>query len=344
MPNFPFGKNLPPGESEPQLTPTQSVFGYAALYKKKDAVTDYTLTEQRYRLQPHAIKPHEAGAFYRRFFDDPKDVQAYCRVNLMGVIHDPQMPDQEERKDRLRRYINEYLDLIIKSDHRNYPANPKVVHRHVPEYVPDGLSDMGEDDEINPWARSREKIRVNKAEMFKTAKPLLYEIFSMNFAKPRIVERVASFVHDNIKYGNNRKTKVPEVRSKLLEEYMEEGMGVCRHHALYTQVLLQALGITSRLVKCNMGNPPFPLGKHACNLVRIDGIWFLLDVTNPRESTPVLPSRNFLTRLSDENQRQIAQEGLDLNGKKYQWDIPFEGRTRRYETRNTMHYRIMENS
>ena len=47
-----------------------------------------------------------------------------------------------------------------------FPPNPGQVKKGVPDYIPDGLSDMGSDDEVNPAARSREKIRIDKQKIF----------------------------------------------------------------------------------------------------------------------------------------------------------------------------------
>ena len=75
---------------------------------------------------------------------------------------------------------------------------------------------------------------------------------SLKQVKNFIVQWVAYYVHDKMPYDYKNLGPVNPFKSVPLTQIQEDKQAVCRHHALYTQVLLQAFGITSRLLKCNL--------------------------------------------------------------------------------------------
>jgi hypothetical protein len=75
----------------------------------------------------------------------------------------------------------------------------------------------------------------------------------------------------------------------VLSEYLEKGLGVCRHLSIFFQLYLQEAGIHCRVVKGNLKFYIFK-GRHAWNLVSIDSRVLLVDVTHPNGDEPYLIS------------------------------------------------------
>jgi len=323
---FESPKKIEQQEKIPQWTVQQRVLGSAILTGEEKATISYQL-EGSSRHMTHQITEKEIPQVIKRIKADPKDAQAMCRINLMAIARDPRRQSPQKIKDRLERYLKAYINLIINADKINFPEGEKIYH-DVPAYIPDGLSDMGGSKEIDPQKRSREKIRVNKAKVYEQAKDLLTDIFTKNLTKQEIVHEVAKYVYTQMHYDYKGDALFEEQkgRSVGVHEYMEQRLGVCRHQAMYTQLLLQLAGITSRLMKCHING-----GRHACNLVRINNIWHLLDVTNPEEF-PDGATKIYLKKLPEKD--------IDLNAKTYFWTLPCADHTRKYQNLISMNYRI----
>lgn len=326
----------------PSLTFQEKVLGGGMLYGTK-TVTDYKLDGNGVRLNPHSLNQHEFNALTQEFRHDPFTRLAYVRENLRDIMGDEKIP-LEQRKDRARRYVDAYSTLTVKLDRKAFPPDETTVHNGIPEYIPDGLSDMGSDSAIDPTSRFREKIRIDKAKVFKKAKPLFNEIFSMQFSKnvtreqwkKYVTLKVAHFVYTSMPYNKlGRMHNAFGARSVRLDEIEEQQISECRHHALMSQVLLQAFGITSRLMKSDLEIDGRRLGAHANNIVRIEGQWYLLDSTNP-ERKPDGTSELYL--------KPIPEKTIDLNTNQYVWELKgANGENRTYTSRSNMFYRIMDN-
>jgi len=158
--------------------------------------------------------------------------------------------------------------------------------------------------------------------------------------KQYIVDQVAGFVYDKMPYDYDQKIAYrAQGRSMNLEDVMKDHMSVCRHHALFTQVILQSFGITSRLLKCTMRTPGTSDIPHAANLVRINSIWHLVDTTNPdRESTGKITP--FV--------KPLMEREVNTGKNNYEWNITAKLfgaiSPRTYRSRDNMYYRIMDNN
>lgn len=336
------------GKGEPQkntspLTLQQKALGAGMLYGKR-ATTEFTLAGQQ-RIYTSTLAPHEYQALVQEFQHDPFTKLAYGRQNLLAIMHDPRLP-LEIRQDRVRRYTDAYLDLVTDLDHRAFPPDDRV-RQGIPAYVPDGLSDMGGESEINSLFRSREKIRINKAQIFEQAKPLFNRIFSAEISKDVTSEQwkkwatemVAHYVYTSMPYNYDDVAldRAFNFKSVPITDVADKRLAVCRHHALMTQVLLQTMGITSRLMKSELLANGRNLGPHANNAVRIEGQWYIIDSTNPDKSPDGKRSKMFMRALPERN--------LDLNGNQYGWDFTLgNGETQGYRTRSNMYYRIRDNA
>lgn len=324
------------------LTLQERVLGHGMLYGKTNAATDFIVGPDGQRINSNTIKGDKFDALAQMFRTDPFTRLQYARENLRGIMQDEKL-SPEVREDRVKQYVDAYFDLQVKLDRIAFPADNRL-HEGIPEYIPDGLSDMGSDPNIDPDSRSREKIRVDKSKIFKKAKPLFYEIFSMKFNpqvsleswKKYVAKRIADYVYISMPYNFQQKThNAANMRSIGLDEIAEQKLAVCRHHALVTQVLNQTFGITSRLMKSDLIFGEESAGPHANNLVRIQGKWYLLDTTNP-EKKPYNTTVIFF--------KPIPERDIDLNQQNYQWKFDEANGTKRtYRSRSNMYYRIKDN-
>lgn len=337
---------LPEGIEIPsEFTLQERVLAYAMLHKIKDHVIRYTI-DGPYRKHDKA-GDSEIAQLVQKFRSNPKNYLGYGRLNLFAIQRDPNIASSE-KQDRLSRYIDAFTTLQIKLDRMAFPPSPEVIRR-VPKYVPDGLTDMGSDDDLDPKMRDREKIRVDKRKIFIQAKKLLQEIYSMdisrlNLEKPDdlgklkkyIIERIAHFVYTEMPYDyKNMNPARDALRSVGVDEFFKQHLAVCRHHALYAQVLMQMFGLTSRVLKCDVQFGSTNAGPHVCNLVRINNQWHLLDVTNP----------DFDNGKGEIFMRPIPEKNIDLNARVYRWELQRKqyGRKDIYTSRNNMHFRLNDN-
>ena len=313
------------------------------LHSKLDAVSTFKLTPQG-RIHSIDFDSKDYASLVEKFKNDPKDCLAIARENLFSIRKDPRLSAQE-RNDRLSRYLDAYFKLQIKLDHGAFPPNNKVF-KGIPSYVPDGLSDMGADPSVEPDTRTREKLRVNKEQIFEQCKDLFMTVFSYDFSdipeqerqermKMFIARKTSLYIYKKLQYDAKNEAFPARFNSIPLARYGEKRLAICRQQALYTQVLLQTFGLTSRLMKTDVSFDTGYPGPHANNLVRINHKWFVLDATNPEKLNSQLQSTVFI--------KQIPERDMDLNNKTYKWsfDTPYDVRS--YATRNNMYYRIMNN-
>lgn len=333
-------------EIPPDFSLQERVLAYAMLHEIKDHVIRYTI-DGPYRISKKA-HDSEIAELVEKFRKDPKDCLAYARLNLFALQKDSKA-SRIEIQDRTSRYIDAFAKLQIKLDRMAFPPS-KTIHKRVPKYIPDGLTDMGGDDELDPKLRGREKIRVDKRKIFEQAKKLLQEIYSMDISrlnlenpqdlaklKKYIIERIAHFVYSEMPYDYKNMNPAPDPeRSVGVDEFFKQRLAVCRHHALYTQVLMQMFGLTSRLLKCDLQFGSTNAGPHACNLVRINTEWHLLDVTNPDSDHG----------RGEIFMRPIPEKDIDLNTRTYRWELQRKqyGRKDIYTNTNNMHFRVNDNA
>jgi hypothetical protein len=326
-------KNIP-------LTLQEGVIGLGIMKEKGNATTDYQPDTNGIKTL-NRISPIDTGMLAEKFQKDPSRCLAFARNNLLAIMQDTRL-SKTEKLERLSRYLDAHFALQLKLDHAAFPADDKIRYG-VPDYIPDGLSDMGSDSTIDPSDRFREKIRVGKEEIFQLAKPLFTDIFSHDFTnwtpekiKRFIVDRIGVFIYNEMPYHEKQDPFPNPSHSVTLVSAHRDHLAVCRHHAMYGQVLLQACGITSRLLKCNVDfHNGRGSGGHVANLVRIQGKWHLVDYTNPDYNNGV--GKVFHAGLSETD--------IDLNKHTYTWNArrKHENEIYTYTSRNNMYYRIRDN-
>lgn len=310
--------------------------------------TDYSDEGGVRKLNFIEVKPDELEKLFSDFLNNPKEALGAVRINLINIVKDESIPE-EQRKERLKRYLEAFLELIPKIDQYVFPYDSESkVLKGVPKYIPDGLSDMGSDPEIDPKKRSREKIRVNKQESYKKAFDSLFNALwqlgkididpSSDSAKIFLAKHVMASVFKDMPYDYAGEAILPRDRSIRADEFVQADAptSVCRHIAMETQLRLQALGLESRLLKCLMDGVP-----HVANLLRVNGQWYLLDSTNP-ELDPRDPAAGKVyarpIELTDAPKQtwNLSRFTKDSEGNLIPKDVV-------YESRNDMFYRILDN-
>ncbi|MBI4080579.1 MAG: hypothetical protein HY430_02300 [Candidatus Levybacteria bacterium] len=323
----------------PTLSLQERAIG-AGMLLGKTTVTNYRVAPDGSRIAQQTLNEHDLQSLAHEYRKDPFARLAYARNNVLAIMEDTRQP-LADRKERAKRYTDAFLNLQVRLDRMSYPGTDQV-QNGVPEYIPDGLSDMGSEEAIDPRLRHREKIRIDKTRIFAKYRLLFHEIFTEEVPrgitseqwKKYVTQKVAREVFSNMPY-NYGGAPVMQNRSVRVDDIIDQKLSVCRHHALVTQVLLQGFGITGRLLKSDV-NFSEQMEPHANNLVRIEGKWHLLDSTAPERS----PDGNYTGIFL----KPIPEKHIDLNKHIYTWKIPeANGRMRVYQSRSNMFYRIRDN-
>ena len=316
------------GQIIKRLNLHQRALAFSALYDDEKAVISYSpSTGNKKALQRILNSDDEFGRLVKNFRRDQKDILACLRKNMSNIMADTHL-NWSERVDRLERYLPDYFEFMCILDREAFPSSGNRVFYYVPTYIPDNLSDMGSDPNVvTEYRGRREKIHIKKMEIFTQAVSLFRKIWGNRMeGKKEIVLNVAYWVYTELPYDY----KWLGGRFSPLSIPLDAFKGpvpsaVCRHQALYTQVLNQSFGLTSRLLKCDMDGEP-----HASNLVRLDHQWHLLDVTNP-----ILINGNPQICLLP-----IPERDIDLNKNTYVWRVIHDNGTRIYTSRKNMFFRI----
>jgi hypothetical protein len=326
-----------------QLPLQERALANGMLHSELNKISSYKDTPQG-RIHSTDFDGQDFKSLVEKFKNNPKDCLAVARENLLSIKKDTRL-SHNEQVDRIKRYLDAYFNLQIKLDHEAFPPSEQVI-KGIPDYIPDGLSDMGSDPSIQPGLRTREKLRVNKQEIFEQSKEFFFSIFSYDFSslppqekneriKKFIAKRTGLYVYKTLSY-DHKDEGLPmfSTHSTPLSGYADRKLAVCRQQALYTQVLLQAFGLTSRLVKSDVSFNGKNFGPHVNNAVRIEGKWYVMDTTNPEQIN---------LQQSDIFIKPVPETDIDLNKNVYKWSFANAFGTREYITRNNMHYRIRDN-
>jgi hypothetical protein len=297
--------------------------------------------------QTTVVSAEDAQRVIEKHRQNPTEVAATIRNALINFVRQKEIPEPE-REQQLRAYLQSYFELLVRLDRAAFPpSGPNQIYSGVPFYIPDGLSDMGSDREIEALKRSREKIRVNKAASYQKSFEMFFKaIWQLREDEndpnsPGIARYLTTYVMTSVfndmpyDYTMSATSNVP--KSVTIDEFVNAAtaMSVCRHKAMETQLRLQALGIESRLLKCDMDGVP-----HVANLIEIDQQWYLIDSTNP-EVSQINPALYKPYRRKVAFQNQVGQvwqlSRNQLNGDQI-IDVPIT-----YSTRNNMYYRLLDN-
>jgi hypothetical protein len=322
------------------LSVNERALAYAMLTGKNESITAYTVDSTGARVLP-TLPDRDWPQLVAKFKADPKDAIATARLNIFAIQKDAQLTEGE-RKARIERYVRAFLDLQVKLDIAAFPNFEKPL-QGVPEYIPHGCIDMGSDPSLDPSSRTREMLRVDKRRLFGQTFGNFLKLFNASIdsstdeAKRAVVQDIATLVYNAMPYDTKESAAYNAAKKIVgLDEVLSEGLAVCRHHALYTQVMLQACGMTSRLLKCDTDFGKGTFEQHAANLVRINGTWHVLDATNPDVQGGV--GEIFMFPLRDKNVDPASFSGTE-------WSIQRkkDGKIWKYRPRNNMYYIVRNN-
>jgi hypothetical protein len=189
---------------------------------------------------------------------------------------------------RKGRYVRAAVDLETLLDQQVWTEDGKV-YRGIPDYLMHGYTDMG--THASPTERSgREKIKIDKVRLA----PRLADCKRHGVSGKREVDPLLAWYYNSVRRdiefnepGVEKLSRDFGNESIVLSEYLEKGLGVCRHLSIFFQLYLQEAGIDCRVVKGNLKFYIFK-GRHAWNLVSYDGRVLLVDVTHPSSDQPFI--------------------------------------------------------
>ena len=322
----------------PTLSVNERALAFAMLRNESNSIIQYQVDASDGRRVVPSLSDDSWPTLVNKFKSDPKDAIATARLNIFSIQQDTQL-SEPDRTARIERYVRAFLDLQIKLDIAAFP-NVDVPQGGVPAYIPHDLIDMGSDRGQDPKRRSREMLHVDKRRMFaQTIKNIIKyfgtpnENSSSDASKLDVVKNVAALVYNAMPYDNASAATYTASKGVVgVHEAFNERLALCRHHALYTQVMLQSLGITSRLFKCELDAGKGVFESHAANLVRINSKWHILDSTNPDNTAGI--GEIFILPLN------VADaDAATLNGKEWS-HVRNNGHTWKYRHRNDMYWTI----
>lgn len=269
--------------AEVPLTPEENVLARSMLHKIGDATLSFALDDDGARHQDNlTLSREDLEHLASDFAADPKEALARARESLFAIGGDERLAEIE-RSRRLGSYLDAYIALTLKLDHAVFPpTRPREVKKGVPGYLPDGLVDMGGSRELDPSRRNREQILLDKRPILEKYKPLLEKIFTTNYKgwslsdkKKHMVATLAANIYSSTPYNDALDDEEVNFNGEVVS-LSELPEGVCRHMGLTFQVLCQAVGIKSRVLKAHRDGV-----RHSANMVRLDGAWRILDVSKP---------------------------------------------------------------
>lgn len=278
------------------------------------------------------VTQQEFGQLVDQFRHDPKESLAYARETLFELSADKNL-DEATKEQMVDEYLDSYFDLTIRMDRAAFPETNQI-HQGVPEYIPDGYVDMGTRYELHPVARkNREQMWVDKRNVFAQNKDALKHLVmnmprdaDVTTRKQVIVKYFSELAHTRLRQGAGYADNSGGNKVKLSE--MTEG--ICRHQSMMFQVLTQAMGVQSRLVKCSMNGI-----QHVANTIRIDGQWYLMDVANPDYAPDVDGKKKW-------NMGLVKIDAPHQLGEDKQYDVTFpkSGDKRTYVTNDKTFWRV----
>ena len=190
---------------------------------------------------------------------------------------------------RIRRYLEAAVALETLMDRGTLRVPEARVHSGIPVYIMDGYTDMGRNPSRTE-RRGREKIRVDKERL----RPWLVETRWRALAcEPSFEELLAEFyevVRRSLSFDESRVKDLSSEwndRSVNLSRFLDDGIGLCRHHSILYQLCLQEAAIPGRVVKGSLRVYGLA-GRHAWNLAWLDGRVALIDVTLPAREGPLI--------------------------------------------------------
>jgi Transglutaminase-like superfamily len=228
----------------------------------------------------HELEPSELADFLASWSLAPLE----CVRSMNATI--ARLPESSRKE----RYVRAAVDLEILMDQVSWADDGKV-YRGIPSYLMHGYTDMG--TQSSPTERSgREKIKVDKVRMAGRLTECKRRVVRGNESVDPLLAWYYKTVRQDIEFNELGVEKLSRDfgnESIAISEYLEKGLGVCRHLSIFFQLYLQEAGIDCRVVKGNLKFYIFK-GRHAWNVVHLTDRVILVDVTHPNGDQPFMVS------------------------------------------------------
>lgn len=226
----------------------------------------------------HELEPGELKGFVSSWGVAPLE----CIRTLNAAV--ARLPPSSRRE----RYLRAGVDLEILMDQQSWMEDGRV-YRGIPDYLMHGYTDMG--SQASPTERSgREKIKIDKVRLASRLTDCKRVGVEMGESVEPLLAWYYRSVRQDIEFNEIGVEKLSRDfgnQSIVLSEYLDKGLGVCRHLSIFFQLYLQEAGIDCRVVKGDLKFYIFR-GRHAWNLVRLHDQVVLVDVTHPSMNGPFI--------------------------------------------------------
>ncbi|MBT7902863.1 hypothetical protein HN587_03295 [Candidatus Woesearchaeota archaeon] len=273
-----------------KLTPQQRALVLTIFHENPNQLNCFEWVDEPngQKRQP-PVNEFQLETVLTRFENDPANI-THLWNEAISWIFEP---------ERQQRYLKRSLDFEVILDHKLFPCEGDHVKKGIPLWLPDGYTDMGQKED-DFYRGDREKFRFRKVEgevrnYLIAAKQFAIEnLFELGVqgGEHKVVQLINQYINDRIQYDGwfvTRKARDVGNKTVCFNDLRAEGMddqtihkAVCRHKAVIFQLMCQAAGIKSSLVKGNMYLDA-PHSRHAWNEVTLDGTVYTADVTNPTE-------------------------------------------------------------
>jgi hypothetical protein len=190
---------------------------------------------------------------------------------------------------RIRRYLEAAVELETLMDRGTLRAPEARVHSGIPTYLMDGYTDMGRNPSRTD-RRGREKIKVDKERLRSWLVETRWRALAFESSPEELLAQFYARVRRSLAFDESRVKDISSEwreRSVNLSRFLDDGVGLCRHHSILYQLCLQEAAIPGRVVKGSLH--VFGLeGRHAWNLAWHGGRVALIDVTLPTREGPMI--------------------------------------------------------
>ena len=251
------------------------------------ALVDPDYLDRSFYLDPrsgkriaHELEPSELADVLTSWAVGPMEITRSLNATISRL-------PESSRKDR---YIRAAVELETLMDQQVWVDDGRV-YRGIPDYLMHGYTDMG--THSSPTERAgREKIKIDKIRLASR----LAECKKRGVTESGEVDGLLAWYYNCVRrdiefneVGVEKLSRDFGNQSIVLSEYLEKGLGVCRHLSIFFQLYLQEAGIDCRVVKGNLKFYIFK-GRHAWNLVTFKDRVLLVDVTHPNGDQPFILS------------------------------------------------------
>jgi len=321
------------------LTLQQRALWYWWLHGDLNALTSYHINNGWEKVLTKTLKTEsEISNLFISYKDNPNKIAENMIRCLQKIVLNDNNQWNHDKKERLNRYLKQYIDLITQFDQVHFPHlwSKWPVYQWIPNYIPNWFVDFWSNQNLNTDTRNwREKLIINKNDFYQIHQSHIINVLSQWLSQKEIVWITHNYIWDLpvSKTPNNDFwwASIP------LSEISDNQEMVCRHKAITMQLIMQFFWIESHLLKCDVRSEKSQeRWAHVANLIKYDENRHLIDTI---QSLQLSDWKSWLTNL------KIKQQDIDLNNLLYNREItkkiiPTLKYEKKYRSRNNMYYQI----